>query len=109
MLDKKAKLSIHQIKGAHGTVLTEESVIGEEACTFFRDLLSAPAAGDEHAMQTLLGHIPALIPQTENDCLVQELSFDEMKQAIFQLDGQSTAGADGFTGLFFTHCWEIIR
>ena len=32
----------------------------------------------------------------------------EVKKADFQFDGQSVAGMDGFTGFFFTHCWDVI-
>lgn len=32
-----------------------------------------------------------------------------MKEAVFQLSGDSVAGPDGFSGLFFQKCWKIIR
>lgn len=27
---------------------------------------------------------------------------------VFSMDGESAAGPDGFTGLFFTSCWDIV-
>ena len=32
----------------------------------------------------------------------------EIKEFVFQLDGQRAAGPDGFTGLFVMHCLDII-
>ena len=34
--------------------------------------------------------------------------MQEIKEFVFQLDGQSAAGPDGFTGLFVMHCLDII-
>ena len=31
-----------------------------------------------------------------------------MRQAVFELDGQSAAGCDGFSGNFYKRCWDII-
>ncbi|XP_060183206.1 uncharacterized protein LOC132613175 [Lycium barbarum] len=33
----------------------------------------------------------------------------EVKEAVFALNGESACGPDGFIGLFFQSCWEIIK
>nr|XP_009615408.1 uncharacterized protein LOC104108129 [Nicotiana tomentosiformis] len=34
--------------------------------------------------------------------------MEEVKAAIFGLNGNSSSGPDGFTGMFYKECWEII-
>ncbi|XP_059294479.1 uncharacterized protein LOC132047455 [Lycium ferocissimum] len=34
---------------------------------------------------------------------------EEVKEAVFSLNGESACGPDGFTGLFFQSCWEIVK
>ncbi|XP_075083451.1 uncharacterized protein LOC142167191 [Nicotiana tabacum] len=34
--------------------------------------------------------------------------MEEVKNAVFALSGDSASGPDGFIGLFYQHCWEII-
>lgn len=36
-------------------------------------------------------------------------SEDEVREATFGLSKESAPGPDGFTGLFFTTCWEMIK
>ena len=60
------------------------------------------------AIASLLQNIPALVSQQQNGQLLWELTPEEVKNVVFQLDKRSVAGIDGFTGVFFTHCWDII-
>ncbi|XP_059288171.1 uncharacterized protein LOC132041478 [Lycium ferocissimum] len=34
---------------------------------------------------------------------------EEVKEAVFASSGESDCGPDGFTGLFFQSCWEIVK
>ena len=35
-------------------------------------------------------------------------SLNEIKEVVFDLDPYSAPGLDGFTDLFFRHCWNIM-
>ena len=35
-------------------------------------------------------------------------SMEEVKRAVFRMDGDSAAGPGGFTGKFFTFAWDIL-
>ncbi|XP_026399657.1 uncharacterized protein LOC113295543 [Papaver somniferum] len=49
------------------------------------------------------------ITAEERVCLDLVPSFEEIKQAVFDLDADSAPGPDGFSGCFYRHCWEIIH
>ena len=34
---------------------------------------------------------------------------EEVKTVVFQMNGESSSGPDGFKGSFFTSCWDIIK
>ncbi|XP_071914116.1 uncharacterized protein [Coffea arabica] len=56
----------------------------------------------------LLQIIPPLILQEDNQALEDIPSMEEVKQAVYAMDGDSAVGPDGFTGKFFTFAWDII-
>lgn len=35
--------------------------------------------------------------------------IDEVREAVFSIDADSVGGPDGFSAMFYQHCWEIIR
>ncbi|XP_070049169.1 uncharacterized protein [Nicotiana tomentosiformis] len=39
---------------------------------------------------------------------IQFPTLEEVNAAVFELSGDSASGADGFTGLFYQTCWEVI-
>ncbi|XP_060177980.1 uncharacterized protein LOC132607916 [Lycium barbarum] len=56
----------------------------------------------------ILEHIPRLFTVEQNEALVARPTKEEVKNAVFGLNSASAAGPDGFTGLFFQTCWEIV-
>ncbi|CDP22005.1 unnamed protein product [Coffea canephora] len=34
--------------------------------------------------------------------------MEKVKGVVYDLDKNSASGADGYTGLFFRHCWDIV-
>jgi hypothetical protein len=48
-------------------------------------------------------------PPTDLHSLGDPFTEEEVKIAITHLPGDKAPGPDGFTGLFFKRCWEIIR
>ncbi|XP_060179789.1 uncharacterized protein LOC132609695 [Lycium barbarum] len=57
----------------------------------------------------ILNHIPHLITEENNNMLTKIPKEEEIKDAIFNLSSESTAGPDGFNGTFFQKCWDIIK
>lgn len=48
-----------------------------------------------------------VVSEEQNTILVAVPSIAEIKEVVFSLQRSSSPGPDGFSGVFFTHCWEI--
>ncbi|KAG5612985.1 hypothetical protein H5410_024266 [Solanum commersonii] len=58
--------------------------------------------------ENLLRLIPKLITPSQNEEMVYMPTKEEVKMVVFALNGDSTSSPDGFSGLFFQCCWELI-
>ncbi|XP_016454374.2 uncharacterized protein LOC107778605 [Nicotiana tabacum] len=56
----------------------------------------------------ILDHVPTLVNNAQNLELVQQPTKEEVRHAVFGLNGESAGGPNGFTGCFFQFCWDII-
>ncbi|PRQ24992.1 putative RNA-directed DNA polymerase [Rosa chinensis] len=52
--------------------------------------------------------IPALVTEAENLSLTTRPTVEEIHEAVLNLDGSSAPGPDGFGGIFFQQCWEVV-
>lgn len=52
--------------------------------------------------------IPSLVLDDDNTLLTSLPTMEEVKQAVFDLNGNSAPGPDGFGGFFYHKYWEII-
>ena len=52
--------------------------------------------------------VPSLVALEDNLTLTRMPLVDEIRVVIFDMDPFSSPGPDGFTGRFFTSCWEIV-
>lgn len=50
-------------------------------------------------------HLPSFDLQDQEE----EISFQELKQAIFSIPSEKAPGPDGFIGIFYKTCWNIIK
>lgn len=57
----------------------------------------------------MLLHIPRLINEEDNYSLDGFPTNEEVHKVIEEMDGNSTAGPDGFNGCFYKNCWDIIK
>nr|XP_027090500.1 uncharacterized protein LOC113711541 [Coffea arabica] len=95
---------IHRIRDSRGKWVTNDAEIGKEAVRYFGDLFTAGPIVDYH----LLHVIPNLSSEIDNTILEEVPSFEEVRKVIFEMDGDSAAGPDGFTGKFFVTAWEVV-
>lgn len=71
---------------------------------FFKGQFSETALRD---WADLMKNIPPLITQEDND-IMAVVTLEEVIMVVQELNGDNTPGPDGFTGIFFQQCWEII-
>ena len=49
------------------------------------------------------------LSREQQDSLTRRISEEEVKQAIFQMEGDKAPGPDGFPPLFFQSFWEVVK
>ena len=60
-------------------------------------------------MEDFIGtYILEMVSSGENMMLIKCPDFWEIKNVVFNLNGISASGPDGFGGVFYHSCWEII-
>lgn len=106
---KRSKLTINRIKPVDGEWIEDCDQIKQEAVSFFQNLLgpaNLPTAPS--AMAYFSDYIPTLVTEEHNVALLAPVQLHEIKEAIQLLDEDSAPGPDGFSGLFYRSCWDII-
>ncbi|XP_071921776.1 uncharacterized protein [Coffea arabica] len=96
---------IKRIKDGTGAWVEDEDQIVVVAVNIFKDLLSVENVDN---VEVLIQHIPALMSMDQNKQLLREVTLEEIKQVVFELDGNSALGSDGFFRVFFTNYWDIV-
>nr|XP_009620919.1 uncharacterized protein LOC104112639 [Nicotiana tomentosiformis] len=102
---KRQKLQLKKIQNAKGDWFDAQEGIGNTATTFFQ------AQFTEEGQLTnteLLNNVPSMISNAQNRELCRFPTIEEAKNAVTALSGDSASGPDGFTRLFFQHCWDIV-
>jgi ribonuclease HI len=86
--------------------ITDTNDMEQHVLDFYHDLFGS----DNHCVPTDIVErtIPNLVTAADNDLLTRVPSFDEVKQAVFNMDGSSSPGPDGFGGCFFQHFWDVV-
>ncbi|KAG5616263.1 hypothetical protein H5410_016087 [Solanum commersonii] len=93
---RKKKLHIAEISNEQ---------IGKATVDFFVAQFTEDNGNSDYNM---LDYIPRSISNAENEDMIRPPEKEEVKRVVFELDGNSACGPDGFSGLFFQTCWDII-
>ncbi|XP_071916243.1 uncharacterized protein [Coffea arabica] len=94
-----------KLKRLKGAWAEAEEQIAQEAVNFFQRLLTAEDVSD---VDELLAYIPEIVSEDQNADFLWEITLEELKGVVFNLDKDSALGADGYTGIFFRHCWDTV-
>lgn len=106
MKQKRVKSIIHRIQTQAGNWLNEKDTIANEAVKFFSALFSTDHC--DFSTCSFEGILPKIVATQDNEKSKEIPSTKEVKQVVFDMDGESVAGLNGFIGKFFTLAWEII-
>lgn len=86
--------------------IMEDDVFMKKAISHFSDFFQGTHTLDPG---NFIQCIPSLITEAQNNALCANPSELEIENTIKSLNPQSAPGPDGFTGYFYTHCWNIIK
>ncbi|XP_057789601.1 uncharacterized protein LOC131006461 [Salvia miltiorrhiza] len=105
---RRKKLVLSQLK-IDGVDSFDRDVIVAHIVDFFSNLFSKthPPTVSIHDIQHI---VPVTVTVTDqhNASLTSIPVDEEIKAAVFDLVGDSAAGSDGFSGVFFQKCWDTI-
>ncbi|XP_059284804.1 uncharacterized protein LOC132038098 [Lycium ferocissimum] len=76
-----------------------------EAISFYQKQFTQEPQQEEFS---LLEHIQELVTEEDNVVFCSIPSLEEVRQAVFELAGDSASGPDGLSGLFYQSCWDIV-
>ena len=81
-----------------GSLVTDKQQIGSIFLEFFCDLFSTSTPT---GIADCVKDVPHRITIEMNEHLVQELTVEEVKVTVFQMNGLGSLGPDGFPTLFY--------
>ncbi|XP_059290876.1 uncharacterized protein LOC132044416 [Lycium ferocissimum] len=103
---KRKKLQLNRIQNGDGTWLDSTTLIAQEAVNFYQNQFTQEGEPDNF---DILQHVPSMVTHEQNMKVCSYTSLEEVKEAVFALSGESASGPDGFTGVFYQKCWDIIK
>lgn len=103
---RTSRASISSIQVGDGFI-TVDVEIGNHVTAYYENLFKADAllSTDYLALDSFGWNT---VSTTQNLILTSIPSNEEVREAVFGLDGSSSPGPDGFGGSFYHHCWTII-
>ncbi|KAL6570168.1 hypothetical protein OROMI_014682 [Orobanche minor] len=89
----------------NGQRITDPNEINNSAVSYFANCFA-----ENDSQLDLIDNcvIPNIICNNVNSSLCSVPTIEEIKSAVFDIDGDSVAGPDGFNANFFQNCWDIV-
>lgn len=102
---RRSKMHINEITTDQGVTLTGSNDIGFAAAEHFRTQFQETSQAQSFST---LDHIPVMITAEENALMIDIPEKEEVKHVVMNLNADGAAGPDGFIGMFFQKCWDIV-
>ncbi|XP_019240114.1 PREDICTED: uncharacterized protein LOC109220105 [Nicotiana attenuata] len=102
---RRKKLQLRRIQNNMGIWIEEEEQIAEEAVSFYKDQFTESVVPSTFH---IIDHVPTLVEEEQNARLTELPTKEEVRKAVYGLNGDSAGGPDGFTGAFYHTCWDIV-
>ncbi|XP_060178000.1 uncharacterized protein LOC132607933 [Lycium barbarum] len=89
---RRKRTLIRRIQNADGNWTESVNEIADEAISFYQKKFSQDSMQNFQSEMAILDHIPSMISQEENAHIVAIPTMEEVKQAVFELSGDSASG-----------------
>ncbi|KAJ6776827.1 REVERSE TRANSCRIPTASE ZINC-BINDING DOMAIN-CONTAINING PROTEIN-RELATED-RELATED [Salix koriyanagi] len=99
---------IWTIQNDDGSILNDAMEIKRSAVDYYSALLTKDNDINVDPIANDWSFIPNIITEEDNTFLTNLPDRNEVRTVVFECDANSAAGPDGFSGLFYQHCWDII-
>ncbi|XP_026438983.1 uncharacterized protein LOC113337535 [Papaver somniferum] len=101
-----ARNSISELEESSGNIISNQGKIAEILVKHFEDKFSAR---NVTINQSPLNVIPTVITDEGQLMLDAIPDSTEIKSIVFYIDPDSSPGRDGYSGIFYRTCWDIIK
>lgn len=98
---KRKRLQLKRIQKNDGHWVEDSEGIAEEAVRFFQSQFHEEVVPTNFQ---IIDHVPYMVNGGQNRDLLKQPTAEEVKQAVFGLNGDNARGPDGFNGSFFHSC-----
>ncbi|XP_070048168.1 uncharacterized protein [Nicotiana tomentosiformis] len=88
----------------------EADFIGDPFLMFKQNIKRVKAFTNEGDASefSLLNNVPSMVTMDHNLKLSRLPTIEEVRATVFELSGESASGPNGFSGLFYQTCWDVI-
>ncbi|XP_060190609.1 uncharacterized protein LOC132619859 [Lycium barbarum] len=100
------RIQIKRIKDDAGNWIEDVQSVAAQAVNFFHKQFTYEGVSED---STIFNHIQELISGEDNKLLAEQPTMEEVKKAVFELNGDSACGPDGFSGIYYQKCWEVVK
>nr|XP_009759375.1 PREDICTED: uncharacterized protein LOC104211932 [Nicotiana sylvestris] len=102
---KRQKLQLKRIQNSEGSCIEDQDKLSEAVVDFFQKQFTKE--GDPTSFD-LLNNVPTMVTREHNLELCRLPTMEKIKAVVFALSSESASGPDGYSGLFFQVCWDIV-
>ncbi|XP_070025375.1 uncharacterized protein [Nicotiana sylvestris] len=105
VIGRRKRLQLNRIQDSGGTWIEKEKEIAEESIRFYEEQFTEIASP---SLFEIVDHVPNMMNNEQNAELIKQLTKEEVKEAVFGLNGDSAGGPDGMTDKLYHSCCDII-
>ena len=103
--NQRAQNHIHSLIDEEGKEWFEENDLGRVVEVYFRSLFASEDVGIQLQVWE---EIPPSVSQEQNEKMLEEVTMEEVKRAVFETNPQKCPGPDGMSAFFYQHFWESV-
>ncbi|XP_026384092.1 uncharacterized protein LOC113279630 [Papaver somniferum] len=106
MKNRNSKNMICELEDKYGNVIVDQEKIADLLVNHFQENFKYKLVD---CTDNLLDVIPKVINEEDQKMLDNIPDEEEIKKVVFDIDPENAPGPDGFSGIFYRSCWEIIK